>query len=184
MTSGYVIEEINISPGLGMLFALIRLIELSIVLHFPKPDKIVKIYLMEIGNRGRTGEVEADAVPEALSRIWSEKCGSIVIHMVLGYAFPCVQATETHCCLVGPELFDRLGSSVTRCSAASDLGVNLRPFGMPRSAYRKQQGCTATGTSGNDITPSKHPDEPVPRLHPQEWSAFLTGIRDGEFDLP
>ena len=34
------------------------------------------------------------------------------------------------------------------------------------------------------VRDSKDPDGPVLEFTPEEWSAFLTGVRNGEFDRP
>ncbi len=66
----------------------------------------------------------------------------------------------------------------------------LLPAGAPRSDWRKssysaQNGCcveVATGAGLVDVRDSKNPRGPVLQFAPAAWSAFLIGVKTGEFD--
>jgi hypothetical protein len=55
-----------------------------------------------------------------------------------------------------------------------------------KSSYSNNAGCVEIAfVSGNVLMrDSKDVNGPVLSFKPHEWSAFLSGVRDGEFDRP
>lgn len=55
-----------------------------------------------------------------------------------------------------------------------------------KSSYSGAYGCVevALFTDGVFLRDSKNLDKEPHHFTPQEWRAFVAGVRDGEFDLP
>jgi len=55
-----------------------------------------------------------------------------------------------------------------------------------KSSYSGSTGCVEVSRRSRNIQvrDSKDPRSPVLTFTPQEWVAFVLGVRDGEFDVP
>ena len=75
-------------------------------------------------------------------------------------------------------------SSITRATGASNV-----PVPWIKSSYSGPTGgnCVEVAFLADSqvaIRNSRHPDGPALVFTPAEWTAFLGGVRDGEFGLP
>jgi uncharacterized protein DUF397 len=73
-----------------------------------------------------------------------------------------------------------------RSSGVSDLPPLSIETPWQKSSYSGANGCVevAMAADGVGLRDTKDREGPVLRFSPEEWDAFIAGVRNGEFDLP
>ena len=66
------------------------------------------------------------------------------------------------------------------------MKVDLATANWRKSSHSGANGCVEVARGGDRIAvrDSKDPSGPILLFTPQEWRAFVAGVRDGEFDGP
>ncbi|MFH8336984.1 DUF397 domain-containing protein [Streptomyces sp. AM6-12] len=63
---------------------------------------------------------------------------------------------------------------------------NNETLAWVKSSYSVQNACVevaVTANGGRAVRDSKNPSGPIHRYTPAEWTAFVQGVKAGEFDI-